>query len=307
MMLLPAHLHRWHSAAWVAGVTLVVSTMLPQPASAAAGQEVRLTGEVIVTQVDPLPGSPEVPESISLRTPDREIATTGLTAALAGKTVTVTGQLRAGILAVTNIESVRPTGSTNGLGIAGVTTYRPRTIRTAYVLTRFASDPAPDYTLADARSRLFGATNSVAAYFREATDGGIVLTGDVLGWYTVTTTDTCDWQTWTAQAQAAAIAAGVNMSQYQEIVTAGPFRLSCPFAGIGNVGTSGAYINGGPSLVVVAHEMGHNFGLHHASTLRCTKNGVTVVLSDACTRAEYGDPYSAMGSSGRLFPARQAY
>ena len=48
----------------------------------------------------------------------------------------------------------------------------------------------------------------------------------------------------------------------------------------------------------MAHELGHNFGLHHASTLSCRDaSGSRVTLTDtgSCSASEYGDPYSTMG------------
>jgi chitodextrinase len=52
------------------------------------------------------------------------------------------------------------------------------------------------------------------------------------------------------------------------------------------------------NLRVVAHELGHNFGVHHASSESCTgAGGVRVTLSSSCTSSEYGDPFTVMGSA----------
>ena len=51
--------------------------------------------------------------------------------------------------------------------------------------------------------------------------------------------------------------------------------------------------SGGMSLRVMAHELGHNVGTHHASSMSCTVSGVRVSLatnSSSCTSSEYGTP-----------------
>jgi chitodextrinase len=50
---------------------------------------------------------------------------------------------------------------------------------------------------------------------------------------------------------------------------------------------------------VIGHELGHNFGVHHANSYSCTAGGVRVWLSDPanCTSSEYGDPFDIMGNS----------
>jgi hypothetical protein len=54
-----------------------------------------------------------------------------------------------------------------------------------------------------------------------------------------------------------------------------------------------------PSVKVVAHEWGHNLGLWHANTLKCTQDGVPVSfvtpVKDRCTHLEYGSEWSFMG------------
>ena len=57
--------------------------------------------------------------------------------------------------------------------------------------------------------------------------------------------------------------------------------------------------SGGMSLRVMSHELGHNVGTHHASSMSCTVSGVRVSLAQrsSCTSSEYGDPFTVMGSS----------
>jgi hypothetical protein len=58
-------------------------------------------------------------------------------------------------------------------------------------------------------------------------------------------------------------------------------------------------MNGTISTRVVAHELGHNMGLHHASSLTCTAAGSPVAYSSSCTPDEYGDPFDVMGLNAR--------
>jgi chitodextrinase len=49
-----------------------------------------------------------------------------------------------------------------------------------------------------------------------------------------------------------------------------------------------------------AHELSHNFGVHHASTISCSESGVRVALSANqanCSLSEYGDPFTVMGAA----------
>ena len=68
-------------------------------------------------------------------------------------------------------------------------------------------------------------------------------------------------------------------------------RLPCGWAGLG--GGSQAWINQAFNLLVTAHELGHCFGLPHASTLDCG----AVPLGGTCTKSEYGHPFSVMANS----------
>ena len=70
----------------------------------------------------------------------------------------------------------------------------------------------------------------------------------------------------------------------------------CGWAGLAYVGWPRAYSNNTSALWVIGHELGHNFGLLHAGSLRCP--GGAVVGCTGASVAEYGDPFSSMGNSG---------
>ena len=95
---------------------------------------------------------------------------------------------------------------------------------------------------------------------------------------------------------AAALAAGHNLSAYDHVIFAWPQASSCGWAGLGYVPGTYTYNNGSFSLRVIAHELSHNLGIGHASSLTCTSGGTVVALSSTCTYSEYGDPFTVMGS-----------
>lgn len=176
--------------------------------------------------------------------------------------------------------------------------------KVAVLLINFTNNLSQPWTPATVQGVVFSNTNSVANYYAQASYGQLSLTGDVYGWYTIPSTDTgCAWSTWGDQARTAATNAGVDLTQYQYLVYAFPSTSSCGWAGLGYLPGSGAWINGAMSLRVVGHELGHNLGVHHASTLSCTNaSGARVTLSSTCSASEYGDPFTIMGASSTYLP-----
>jgi chitodextrinase len=144
------------------------------------------------------------------------------------------------------------------------------------------------------RGVLFDNSNSVDEYLRDASYGQLSLSGDVHGWYTIDATNAgCAYSTWASQARSKATAAGVNLSAYQYVVYAFPQATSCGWAGLAYLPGTSSWINGAMTLRVVSHEVSHNLGVHHASTLACS----TGTFTGTCTQSEYGDPFTVMGSA----------
>jgi hypothetical protein len=173
------------------------------------------------------------------------------------------------------------------------------TQRLAVFLLNFQNDHSQPWTTDFVRAKYFTSPDSMAAYYHEQSFGKTTITGDVLGWYTLpTTNESCDPNGFASMARAAATAAGVNLSQYtQAQYVIGP-GAPCGWAGLAYVPGTTSWVNGTIQLRVIAHEYGHNLGAHHASSLDCRNtDGQRVALSvnNLCGASEYGDPYDVMG------------
>jgi M6 family metalloprotease-like protein len=195
-------------------------------------------------------------------------------------------------------------GTVRPRGIAHAATVANGARKTAVILINFASDTRQPWTSDYVRQRVFTATDSTNAFYVEESGGNVSLTGktrsdgDVYGWYTISaTTAGCNVDEWARQAKAAAAADGFSSTGYQHIVYAFPSQSSCGgWAGLGELPGKQSWMNGNISTRVVTHELGHNMGLHHASSLSCTADGAAVAYSSTCTADEYGDPFDVMGS-----------
>jgi hypothetical protein len=160
------------------------------------------------------------------------------------------------------------------------------------ILVNFQDKQTQPYTVEYARNAVFGTTSN---FYREGSYGQTWLTGDVVGWYTISESyTTCNTSNIATKAKQAAQAAGVSLSGYNHFVYAYP-EASCAWWGWGTYGgnPSSAWINGSFELQVVGHELGHNFGLYHSRSLDC---GLQVV-GGTCTYAEYGDILDLIGGN----------
>ena len=171
--------------------------------------------------------------------------------------------------------------------------------RLAVFLLNFTNNTSQPWTTDFVRQKYFTSPDSMAAYYREQSFGKTTITGDVLGWYTLpTTNESCDPNGFTTMANAAARAAGVNLSQYTQYqYVIGP-GAPCGWSGLAYVPGTISWVNGTIQLRVIAHEYGHNLGVHHASSLDCrnsTGQRVALSVNNLCGASEYGDPYDVMG------------
>jgi hypothetical protein len=114
---------------------------------------------------------------------------------------------------------------------------------------------------------------------------------DVVGPYNLALSKVgCNWSQWGAAADSAATAAGVNLSLYQHkiYVISSATQTDCGWAGLAYVGGSQSYVSEPQSMMVYAHELGHNLNMAHAGT---------DPENDNVMNAEYGDSSDPMGSS----------
>jgi hypothetical protein len=105
----------------------------------------------------------------------------------------------------------------------------------------------------------------------------------------------------------AALAAnpGVTISRTSHVAVHYPAIAACPFAGQATINGGHIWLNGSSAAntYVLAHELGHNFGLGHANTLSCATGGGRVpLLADVsqCQMREYGDNSDVMGQGRSL-------
>lgn len=202
-----------------------------------------------------------------------------------GSKVRVRGEVQGDVLAFDAAEA----GSVQAL-----TTVMPNTMgqqNVAVILVNFQDDASQPRTVAQAHDLVFGST---ASYFREASFDQSWLSGKTFGWYTIPMSKgTCDPYQLASLADQKANAAGANLSAYARKVYMFP-RNACGWAGLGNVGgaSTKAWVNGSFGLIVTAHELGHNLGLHHAQALDCA----SAPMTGTCTTITYGDTADMMGN-----------
>lgn len=180
--------------------------------------------------------------------------------------------------------------------------------KVAVIMFNWQNDQRTTFTEETARVAYFTGVNSTNAYLKENSFGKTELTGhvradgDIFGWYTIPHNNTsCSVADhfWADAADTQAEAAGVNLYDYEHISYVFPPLPDCGYSGAAELWGDPArsWING-TDQGTITHEIGHNIGSHHASSLSCVNSsGVRVSISTTCTLSEYGDPFSVMGQS----------
>lgn len=181
--------------------------------------------------------------------------------------------------------------------------------KVAVILANFSNDTSQPITKAAALDMVFTGAQSSNAYFKEMSFGirslvgKVAPAGDVYGWYTIAASSTsCDYSGWGNLARAAAQQAGVNLTGYDHVIHYFPRSATCGWSGVGQVPGKYTWINGSGAQTI-AHELGHNYGSHHAASLTCTSGGSRVPISTTCTSSEYGNPFDVMGRGYRHMTA----
>lgn len=170
--------------------------------------------------------------------------------------------------------------------------------RTLVLLVNFQDNPQQPWTVDQVQDMIYGKVND---FVKENSFGQTWLSGDVHGYYTLPINSSCDYKGFESYITAAAEADGIDTSSYLRKVYIYPKVENCGWSGMGTVGgnPSRAWINGAFRLNTIGHELGHNFGLHHAQALECGSNTV----GGTCYNYSYGDTLDIMGTSNGHFNA----
>jgi hypothetical protein len=171
------------------------------------------------------------------------------------------------------------------------------------ILANFNNTAAPAFSPSQAQQVMTSNGDSVANFFREASYGQQLMNVTVTpSWVAMNlarpaTCSTTDWQNigTAAEAGSKALGASYDPASYQYVVYLFPTVSACGWVGLAYISSPHkAWINGTSSFYTsaIAHEMGHNFGLLHAASLRCG----TAPIGGSCTASEYGDPFDTMGN-----------
>ena len=212
-----------------------------------------------------------------------------------GDTLTIRGERTAeGLLtsrdAITLVEKAPDQDESSGMTDPGVTGTSVRTILVINI--NFSDRVQQPWTIASVENLFEGA---IASWYYDGSYGQMTTSTDPAGWFTIPSTSaTCASGTWNTQAQAAATAAGYNPASYNHIVIAFPRVPACNWSGLGQVPGRITWLNNAMNHGVAVHELGHNLGLLHSHSRRCTVNP----LQGSCTDTEYGDRFDVMGNAG---------
>jgi hypothetical protein len=184
--------------------------------------------------------------------------------------------------------------------------------RTIVIPLYFRNQALPKTSKQTIQTRVFTKMNK---YYQEASYHQVSLSGQVLDWLKLDMDETCaiDFNT-TAISRADFL---VDYRNYDRVIVFVQLNSFCNgFSGYSTLGKSYFPTNDGQVRLSISytnmlaftgrtseHELGHGFGLHHASNITCPSNVFPPFeysygsYSDTCYSGEYSNPYSVMGGS----------
>jgi MYXO-CTERM domain-containing protein len=175
-------------------------------------------------------------------------------------------------------------------------------VKAAFVLLDFDGVTPQDNTPAEVRGYL----DTVRNYYRELSYGTFTVDADVFGPYRVPRPASCSLETIGALARQTAAARGVAIDTYDHVgitlPSANGIDCACGVAWLGrSPAQPDARIEHTSLYTCVeanafAHELGHAFGLHHASHADCAGAAMRRDIYDACALEEYGNQFNVMGN-----------
>jgi hypothetical protein len=137
----------------------------------------------------------------------------------------------------------------------------------------------------------------VDAFYQRMSYGKMSFTGTVTPWLQAFDKPVaCNLSVVKSDGSAAAVAAGYNPAKYDRVIFLHP-EQNCPWSGVTQAAT--VDLNGALTTYLVAHELGHSFGLGHSTLTDCKHHG--------CGALEYGDPYDTMGVGSGDFSAKAKF
>lgn len=286
-----------------------IQKQLPPSIQPLLEQEVDVEGEVTVIHRDARPEANDKEETIyDLDTNSgnryhlrygKDKAPLGLTT---GSRVKVHGVSVEDELVPTTAAAGGGSGTTvTSTATAGVTGPRKAIV----MLVNFTDSTSQPWTKEQVASLFFTASNSSSLFYQDNSFGQLALTGDVVGWLTLPMSyANCNsnYYTVASAADQAAVASGVNLSNYQHKVYFYNSNAGCSWGGQGTVGgnPSQAWIYGYYEASLNSHELGHNLSAHHAQSLYCGSKQIDAYAN--CSVDEYGDHSSVMGNSYSYYP-----